>query len=450
VATSDRLEFRSEPSGVATESGASNATVRTRVPIDPEALPPVSEKSGPADSRNLPKGAPEHAGGVDLSEFPSEEKGGRNQAADAAKIVAAPATNVVRPSLLVIERCEPIITREGTRRSIVEPASAIEKPRERGKSDRHVPVSSVPLRQTLPAQPAIRTHIQTTLRPFVSGVAVGVAAMILLIALAPRVMTLAGFSGAVSPSDDTRTPKATAPTSAKAPDKPTVFAAAAVPSITPTAAAVAPPAIAPTAKQKVPPAAPAPPNALPVAGRAVTSNTNQQARAVGRVSTEPNRAAAVGDVSPEANRVASTARGSSEPTAAATTRRVPVEPSRTAPSTRAAGESIVTAASARVASEAARAEASPPSRQPGVAPRPGPVSPQFLGSLAVSSTPSGAQVFVNSVLVGVTPLLLRDLPVGSRVVRVELDGHARWSAAIRIVADERTVVAAKLLPSPAQ
>jgi hypothetical protein len=59
-------------------------------------------------------------------------------------------------------------------------------------------------------------------------------------------------------------------------------------------------------------------------------------------------------------------------------------------------------------------------------------------------------VFVNGVPVGVTPLLLASLPVGSRAVRVELDGHQRWSSAVRIVADKRTVLAATLLPVSSQ
>jgi hypothetical protein len=59
-------------------------------------------------------------------------------------------------------------------------------------------------------------------------------------------------------------------------------------------------------------------------------------------------------------------------------------------------------------------------------------------------------VFVNGVPVGVTPLLLRRLPVGSRAVRIALDGFERWSSQVRIVADERTVVAASLLPSSAR
>jgi hypothetical protein len=68
----------------------------------------------------------------------------------------------------------------------------------------------------------------------------------------------------------------------------------------------------------------------------------------------------------------------------------------------------------------------------------------FRGSLSVSSSPQGAQVFVNGVSVGVTPLVLQDQAVGSRVVRVELDGHERWSSAVRIVANQRTSAVAQL------
>ena len=73
--------------------------------------------------------------------------------------------------------------------------------------------------------------------------------------------------------------------------------------------------------------------------------------------------------------------------------------------------------------------------------------PAYRGSLAVSSSPSGARVFLNGVPAGVTPVLLNDIPVGSRVVRIELDGHERWSATARIVANEETRVTAALRPA---
>jgi hypothetical protein len=103
----------------------------------------------------------------------------------------------------------------------------------------------------------------------------------------------------------------------------------------------------------------------------------------------------------------------------------------------------------RRSSAPSRADGSVPARRPPAASRPAAAS-QFLGSLAVRSSPPGAQVFVNGVSVGVTPLVLSSMPVGSRAVRVELGGHQRWSSAVRIVADERTLVEARLLPSSTQ
>jgi hypothetical protein len=87
-----------------------------------------------------------------------------------------------------------------------------------------------------------------------------------------------------------------------------------------------------------------------------------------------------------------------------------------------------------------------PLQEPSTAQQPLPL-PGYRGSLAVSSSPSGARVFVNGVPAGATPLLLHDIPAGSRVVRIELDGHERWSAAARIVANEETRVTATLRPA---
>ena len=88
-----------------------------------------------------------------------------------------------------------------------------------------------------------------------------------------------------------------------------------------------------------------------------------------------------------------------------------------------------------------------PSPTPTAAPQSTVVS-GFSGSLAVSSSPEGATVFVNGVAVGTTPLVLHDVAVGSRVVRLELPGHERWSSAVRIIASEETQVTVQLRPSP--
>ena len=68
----------------------------------------------------------------------------------------------------------------------------------------------------------------------------------------------------------------------------------------------------------------------------------------------------------------------------------------------------------------------------------------YRGSLAIRSAPQGARVFVNGALVGSTPLVLDNLPVGSRAVRIEADGYEGWSASTRIVANQQTRLSATL------
>ena len=66
------------------------------------------------------------------------------------------------------------------------------------------------------------------------------------------------------------------------------------------------------------------------------------------------------------------------------------------------------------------------------------------GSLVIESRPAGAKVFLDGRGVGVTPLTLSEVGVGSHVVRLDLAGHQRWSTSIRVVAGERERVAASL------
>ncbi|MEO5740028.1 MAG: PEGA domain-containing protein [Vicinamibacterales bacterium] len=68
----------------------------------------------------------------------------------------------------------------------------------------------------------------------------------------------------------------------------------------------------------------------------------------------------------------------------------------------------------------------------------------YQGSLAFLSAPQGARVFVNGAFVGSTPLVLDDLPVGSRAVRIEADGYQRWSSSTQVVANRQTRVSATL------
>ena len=92
-----------------------------------------------------------------------------------------------------------------------------------------------------------------------------------------------------------------------------------------------------------------------------------------------------------------------------------------------------------------RPAASPARAESSFAPTPSPRAP-FRGSLAVTSSPQGAQVFVNGVAVGTTPLSLRNLPVGSRAMRIVRDGYEPWFSTIQIIANQRTRTVADLRP----
>ena len=68
----------------------------------------------------------------------------------------------------------------------------------------------------------------------------------------------------------------------------------------------------------------------------------------------------------------------------------------------------------------------------------------YSGTLIITSTPGGASVFVNGELKGETPLELHGQPAGSRALRLEVDGYATWSRAINVIANDATIVSARL------
>jgi hypothetical protein len=91
----------------------------------------------------------------------------------------------------------------------------------------------------------------------------------------------------------------------------------------------------------------------------------------------------------------------------------------------------------------------PVARAPRAVPaRPSALPPRRIsghrGTLIVNSQPGGATVLVNGRPAGKTPLVMNALPVGSRAVRVSLDGYAPWSRGVSVVANRSTTVSAKL------
>ena len=66
------------------------------------------------------------------------------------------------------------------------------------------------------------------------------------------------------------------------------------------------------------------------------------------------------------------------------------------------------------------------------------------GSLQLASRPAGAQVFVDDVRVGVTPMSLADVSAGSHRVRIELPGFRRWATTVNVESGARARVGASL------
>ena len=87
-----------------------------------------------------------------------------------------------------------------------------------------------------------------------------------------------------------------------------------------------------------------------------------------------------------------------------------------------------------------------PSRTPRTAASGSPSASGYRGALALTSSPDGAQVVLNGRVVGQTPVVLNDLPVGSRAIVVRRDGYSSWSASVRVIANQRTTVRATLKP----
>jgi hypothetical protein len=68
------------------------------------------------------------------------------------------------------------------------------------------------------------------------------------------------------------------------------------------------------------------------------------------------------------------------------------------------------------------------------------------GGLSVSSTPAGAQVFLDNQFMGITPLTLNAVSTGTHTVSIRMDGYQEYSATTPVNAGATSTVAAALMP----
>ena len=73
--------------------------------------------------------------------------------------------------------------------------------------------------------------------------------------------------------------------------------------------------------------------------------------------------------------------------------------------------------------------------------------PAFVGRLTMVSNPAGAHVFLDGKPLGTAPVAAADLRAGSHVLRMDLDGYERWSAAVQVVTNRTVNITARMQPS---
>jgi hypothetical protein len=103
----------------------------------------------------------------------------------------------------------------------------------------------------------------------------------------------------------------------------------------------------------------------------------------------------------------------------------------------------------RSQSPAARARPTAPAEKPAAAPRPAAAREAqsttiFTGSIYVDSRPRGARVTVDGKPVGVTPVRVADVRIGTHVVRLELPDHRWWSTTTRVTSGQEQRVTGSL------
>jgi hypothetical protein len=79
---------------------------------------------------------------------------------------------------------------------------------------------------------------------------------------------------------------------------------------------------------------------------------------------------------------------------------------------------------------------------------PTPAAPATTGTLSITSNPSGASVFIDSVALGTTPVTLGDIAPGSHLVELKSPGYLTFSLQIDVKPGETTSISPVLVKSP--
>jgi hypothetical protein len=89
--------------------------------------------------------------------------------------------------------------------------------------------------------------------------------------------------------------------------------------------------------------------------------------------------------------------------------------------------------------------------EPTSTPTPTPLIPTpTIGSISVSSSPSGASIYLDGSYKGTTPMAIKNVEKGSYTIALKYTGYQDWSQTISVRAGDITYVSPSLTPKPAQ
>jgi hypothetical protein len=74
------------------------------------------------------------------------------------------------------------------------------------------------------------------------------------------------------------------------------------------------------------------------------------------------------------------------------------------------------------------------------------VAAPTFGTVSVTSTPTGAHIYLDGTYMGSSPRVLSGIAQGSHLVELELAGYNEWSTRIKVVADQVSYVSTTLAP----
>ena len=88
------------------------------------------------------------------------------------------------------------------------------------------------------------------------------------------------------------------------------------------------------------------------------------------------------------------------------------------------------------------------SRTLSVAPTAPPTPVPGTGTLTVASNPTGAQIYLDNVYVGITPVTLPTVAAGTHQLLIRQQGYADWEATVQVASGQTTPVDAALVAAP--